>query len=623
MSDRGDGDGQATGSTEAAKPCHGNCFKPKKSVESKCTREMHFKMPKYLTDAFKTMFKMRGDGLLTDVILELESEEVRAHKLVLAAASPYFKAMFTSGLRESSMSSIKLQGVCSYTFSRLLLFAYTGEITVNEQTVCALLPAATMFQMQHVIEVCCNFLKNQLEPSNAIGIATFAEQHGCMELLHTATQFIEQHFTQIAQEEEFLMLNPSQLIKLIHRDELNVFDERDVYKAVLQWVMYDEKARRPKLECIMKSVRCELLPARYLKDELENQPLLRGHDPCREYLVRLLKEMSLHKPTGTKERTPNAPCLIYVAGGYFRYSLDKMECFAPADRHWHELAPLPDARSGLGGAFMGGLLYVVGGRKNNTTGVQDTNRVDVYNPICNTWRTCPGMMVERSRLGVGVLDGYLYAVGGSNGQECLSSIERYCPDREFWAQLRPMATPRTGLGVAVVNRLMYALGGYDGCCRLRSAECYHPEEDSWTPIPPMTTPRSGVGIGVIDRFIYVVGGYDGSQQLRTVERYDTEARTWRMVTPLPSAKSALSVTVDEGKLYAFGGFDGTQFVSTVEMYDPARDAWSACAPMTTARSGHVSAASVRPCFAHTDPSLLDRHRRPDCDQLQQQPQPPR
>ena len=55
--------------------------------------------------------------------------------------------MFTSGLRESSMSSIKLQGVCSYTFSRLLLFAYTGEITVNEQTVCALLPAATMFQV--------------------------------------------------------------------------------------------------------------------------------------------------------------------------------------------------------------------------------------------------------------------------------------------------------------------------------------------------------------------------------------------------------------------------------------------------------------------------------------------
>ncbi|XP_037091198.1 kelch-like ECH-associated protein 1 [Pollicipes pollicipes] len=197
--------------------------------------------------------------------------------------------MFTSGLRESSMSSIKLQGVCTYTFSRLLLFAYTGEITVNEQTVCALLPAATMFQMQHVVEVCCNFLRNQLEPSNAIGIATFAEQHGCMELLHTATQFIEQHFTQIVQEEEFLMLNPTQLIKLIHRDELNVFDERDVYAAVVKWVKYDEKTRQPKMECIMRSVRCELLPPRYLKDQLENQPLLQGSENCREYLANIFR----------------------------------------------------------------------------------------------------------------------------------------------------------------------------------------------------------------------------------------------------------------------------------------------------------------------------------------------
>ena len=109
-------------------------------------------------------------------------------------------------------------------------------------------------------------------------------------------------YFQIAQEEEFLMLNPSQLIKLIHRDELNVFDERDVYKAVLQWVMYDEKTRRPKLDCIMKSVRCELLPARYLKEELENQPLLRGHDPCREYLVRLLKGGSREEPQFAAER---------------------------------------------------------------------------------------------------------------------------------------------------------------------------------------------------------------------------------------------------------------------------------------------------------------------------------
>lgn len=62
---------------------------------------------------------------------------------------------------------------------------------------CALLIAATMFQVLHVIEACCAFLKDQLDPTNAIGIANFAEQHGCMTLKQQANQFIERHFTQV------------------------------------------------------------------------------------------------------------------------------------------------------------------------------------------------------------------------------------------------------------------------------------------------------------------------------------------------------------------------------------------------------------------------------------------
>lgn len=32
-------------------------------------------------------------------------------KVMLSAASPYFKAMFTGGLKESEMATVKLQGV--------------------------------------------------------------------------------------------------------------------------------------------------------------------------------------------------------------------------------------------------------------------------------------------------------------------------------------------------------------------------------------------------------------------------------------------------------------------------------------------------------------------------------
>ena len=41
---------------------------------------------------------MRGDGLLTDITLVASGgEEIKAHKLILAASSPYFYAMFIRG----------------------------------------------------------------------------------------------------------------------------------------------------------------------------------------------------------------------------------------------------------------------------------------------------------------------------------------------------------------------------------------------------------------------------------------------------------------------------------------------------------------------------------------------
>lgn len=49
------------------------------------------------------------------------------------------------------------------------------------------------------------------------------------------------------------------------------------------------------------------------------------------------------------------------------------------------------------------------------------------------------------------------------------------------------------MGVAVLNRLLYAVGGFDGTNRLSSAECYYPERNEWRMITPMNTIRSGAG----------------------------------------------------------------------------------------------------------------------------------
>lgn len=73
--------------------------------------DMAFCMSNYAREAMKMLFMMRSHHMLTDVILEVKTEQFHAHKVILSAASPYFKAMFTGGLKECEMSHVKLQGV--------------------------------------------------------------------------------------------------------------------------------------------------------------------------------------------------------------------------------------------------------------------------------------------------------------------------------------------------------------------------------------------------------------------------------------------------------------------------------------------------------------------------------
>lgn len=53
--------------------------------------DMTFCMANYVKEAMKMMFMMRTHHMLTDVILEVGTELFHAHKVILAAASPYFK----------------------------------------------------------------------------------------------------------------------------------------------------------------------------------------------------------------------------------------------------------------------------------------------------------------------------------------------------------------------------------------------------------------------------------------------------------------------------------------------------------------------------------------------------
>jgi kelch-like protein 2/3 len=117
---------------------------------------------------------MREDGLLTDVTLVAGGKEVKAHKALLASCSPYFFAMFT-GFDEKNKARVTLKDVDSGALEILINYVYTSEVEVTEENVQTLLPAANLMQLSDVKDACCEFLLNQLHPTNCLGKYPFFE----------------------------------------------------------------------------------------------------------------------------------------------------------------------------------------------------------------------------------------------------------------------------------------------------------------------------------------------------------------------------------------------------------------------------------------------------------------
>ena len=74
------------------------------------------------------LYRLRLTHELHDVWLCVGAERFAAHKIVLAAASAYFDAMFLGGLAEADKDRVDIHGMSSDIFKILLEFIYTGEI---------------------------------------------------------------------------------------------------------------------------------------------------------------------------------------------------------------------------------------------------------------------------------------------------------------------------------------------------------------------------------------------------------------------------------------------------------------------------------------------------------------
>ncbi|KAG9343497.1 hypothetical protein JZ751_013663 [Albula glossodonta] len=424
---------------------------------------------------------LRKHRELCDVVLVVGAKKIYAHRVILSACSPYFRAMFTGELAESRQTEVVIRDIDERAMELLIDFAYTSQVTVEEGNVQTLLPAACLLQLAEIQEACC--------------------------------------------DEEFMLLPANQLIDIISSDELNVRSEEQVFNAVMAWVKYSIQERRPQLPQVLQHVRLPLLSPKFLVGTVGSDPLIKSDEECRDlvdeaknYLL-LPQERPLMQGPRTRPRKPiRCGEVLFAVGGWCSGdAISSVERYDPQTNEWRMVASMSKRRCGVGVSVLDDLLYAVGGHD----GSSYLNSVERYDPKTNQWSSdVAPTSTCRTSVGVAVLGGYLYAVGGQDGVSCLNIVERYDPKENKWTRVASMSTRRLGVAVAVLGGFLYAVGGSDGTSPLNTVERYNPQENRWHTVAPMGTRRKHLGCAVYQDMIYSVGGRDDTTELSSAERYN-------------------------------------------------------------------------------------------------------
>jgi N-acetylneuraminic acid mutarotase len=271
---------------------------------------------------------------------------------------------------------------------------------------------------------------------------------------------------------------------------------------------------------------------------------------------------------------------------------------AVAAAAWVAGSPLPEPRTEVAAAPLGGRIVVVGGF---LASGGNSRRVDAYDPDADSWARLPDLPLSVDHAAATSWRGRLVVVGGYGAdrqplraaflfdgrrwrrlppppEERAAAAAAATSDGRVWVvggrtrsglasraltlDLRTLRwrvvrgpQPREHLAATALGGRVYAIGGrlagYD--TNLRTVEAYDPRAGRWTRLPDLPDARGGTGATAIAGRIVSVGGESPAGTNRTVWALPLRAARWAQLPDVPTPRHGLGVVALNGRVWAIAG----------------------------------------------------------------------
>ncbi|XP_045214913.1 kelch-like protein 24 isoform X1 [Mercenaria mercenaria] len=411
-------------------------------------------------------------GAHSDIKITVENRVFNCHKAVLFATSPYFDAMFSSGMRESVSGEITFKEMEADTFELVMEYIYTGKEVVTQENVIKLLKASSLLQIKSLCEKCEAVLEPYIDLDNCIDIWRLSLIHSWEKVRVRAITKILKNFLQLYKTDAFMRLDAYELIQIIKDDALEVPAEEVVLDAVFAWARRgDPSLRKLKLGQILGNVRLGHISAERLAvlkssptspvvdDQLAQQYI----DDAIQYKLLPARRQEANSTVTHHRRCSQFDDVLVVMGGCMSMHPPYKRCndvlaYSFAVEQWYKLESLPyDPGIEFATCTYGNDIFLTGGGSRTQTFLKyrsDKNKWKIGKPLCQ----------GRRRHVMVALTNTLYVIGGydhrlAEGNRMLASIEKYDMSEDGWDEVAQLPIPVSSFSSAVTGEKILLFGG--------------------------------------------------------------------------------------------------------------------------------------------------------------------
>merc|ERR1740136_451105 len=183
------------------------------------------------------------DARFTDIVVCAEGVECKAHRIVLASSSGYFRSRFDSGMRDAADHTHTLEGMRAPVLMALLAFVYEGSCQIEESQLTEMLDAAARLMVEPLKAACAAMIAANVSPDNALEAWRIAEAFSLPALEKAAVDSALGGFEELPPQ----LASGSQVLALVQEEMLVAKSEEAVFLWIARWW---EAAERPEAELL-------------------------------------------------------------------------------------------------------------------------------------------------------------------------------------------------------------------------------------------------------------------------------------------------------------------------------------------------------------------------------------